>query len=107
MTKEIEPKKAAPENWHRADIVAALHKAGWSLRKLATHHGYSSPTTLAVPLDRPWPKGERLIASAIGIHPASIWPARYAKNAAKSKTKDSTSQGVLNPSQKRKKQKAA
>lgn len=107
MTKQRESKKTAPENWHRADIVAALHKAGWSLRKLAAHHGYSSPTTLAVPLDRPWPKGERLIASAIGIPPARIWPARYAKNQAKSKSKDSTSQGVLNQGPKRNKQKAA
>lgn len=78
MNKRHPPKKAAPLDWHRADIVASLRKAGWSLRQLSTHHGYSSPTTLKHALDRPWPKGERLVAEAIGIHPAEIWPSRYA-----------------------------
>lgn len=77
MSESRTRKKAAPKDWHRADIVAALHKAGWSLRKLATHHGYSAPTTLSAALDRHWPKGERLIAEAIGIDPATIWPSRY------------------------------
>lgn len=77
MTKRTSPKKASPKDWHRADIVAALRKAGWSLRRLATHHGYASPTTLSVAMDRPWPKGQQLIADAIGIDPAKIWPSRY------------------------------
>lgn len=77
MTQSKRPKKAEPENWHRADIVAALRKAGTSLRKLAKQHGYASPTTLIHAMDRPWPKGERLIAEAIGVHPATIWPVRY------------------------------
>lgn len=77
MNQRTAPKKPAPEDWHRADIVAALRKAGWSLRKLATHHGYKQPTTLIKALDRPWPKGERLIAGAIGISPEAIWPSRY------------------------------
>lgn len=77
MTKRSDPKKAALKDWHRADIVAELRKAGWSLRRLATHHGYASPTTLTNALARPWPKGERLIAEAIGIDPSEIWPSRY------------------------------
>ena len=28
-------KKAAANDWHRADILAALRKNGWSLRSLA------------------------------------------------------------------------
>jgi Ner family transcriptional regulator len=107
MNKQTECKKTAPENWHRADIVAALHKAGWSLRKLAIHHDYSSPTTLAHALDRPWPKGERLIAAAIGIDPAAIWPSRYAQNYTQPKAKDSTLQGVINPRSKQCKSQAA
>lgn len=79
MTKRNGPKKASLKDWHRADIVAALRKAGWSLRRLATHHGYASPTTLTTALARPWPKGERLIAAAIGVAPADIWPGRYPK----------------------------
>lgn len=78
MNEKSASKKASPEDWHRADIVAAVRKAGWSLRKLATHHGYSCATTLTVALDRHWPKGERLIADAIGTDPMTIWPSRYA-----------------------------
>ncbi|EEJ2444476.1 helix-turn-helix domain-containing protein [Salmonella enterica subsp. enterica serovar 13,23:y:e,n,z15] len=25
----------------------------------------------------PWPKGERLIAEALGVAPEKIWPSRY------------------------------
>ncbi|ROD80150.1 hypothetical protein C4Z03_027390 [Klebsiella pneumoniae subsp. pneumoniae] len=28
-------------------------------------------------LDRRYPKGERIIASAIGVEPSEIWPSRY------------------------------
>jgi Ner family transcriptional regulator len=78
-------KKSAPEDWHRADIIAALKKAGWSLRRLATYHGYASPTTLGHALSRPWPKGERIVAEAIGADPADIWPSRYQKRIAPSR----------------------
>lgn len=47
---------------------------------MAQHHGYAAPTTLTNALARPWPKGERIIAQAIGVSPAEIWPSRYAKN---------------------------
>lgn len=77
MPIQRKPKKAAPEDWHRADIVAALRKAGWSIRRLSKHHGYANPSTLCNALERPWPKGQRLIAEAIGIDPAEIWPSRY------------------------------
>ena len=70
-------KKPVTEDWHRAEIVCALRMAGWSLRKLSAHHGYASPTTLINALDHSWPKGERLIAAAIGIDPSEIWPSRY------------------------------
>lgn len=78
MSKANHPKKPAQLDWHRADIKAALEKAGWSLRRLSIHHGYKSPTTLKNALAQPWPKGEHLIADAIGVHPATIWPSRYA-----------------------------
>jgi len=63
-------------DWHRADIIAAVRKAGWNLSSLSRHHGYEQPI-LRFALDRKWPKGERLIAEAIGIPPQSIWPSRY------------------------------
>ncbi|MEA6566310.1 helix-turn-helix domain-containing protein, partial [Salmonella enterica subsp. enterica serovar Muenster] len=34
-----------------------------------------SPLTTA--FNRRWPKGERLIAEALGIAPEQIWPSRY------------------------------
>lgn len=71
-----ETKKAAVD-WHREDIKAALAKKGWSLRQLSLHHGYNNGSTLKNALDRPWLKGERLIADAIGIPPEEIWAARY------------------------------
>lgn len=77
MREHNNPKNTAPEDWHRADVICALRKAGWSLRQLSIHHNYTNPGTLKTALDRRWPKGERLIAEAIGVHPAEIWPSRY------------------------------
>ena len=64
------------EDWHAADIIAALHKRGMSLAALSRAAGLSS-STLANALTRPWPKGEWLIADALKIHPSEIWPSRY------------------------------
>lgn len=63
-------------DWHSADIIAALRKKGTSLAAVSRNAGLSS-STLANALSRPWPKGELLIAQAINIHPAEIWPSRY------------------------------
>jgi len=71
-------KNAAQDDWHRADVVAALHKKGWSLRELSKQSGLGAGT-LKSALDRPYPKAERIIADAIGIDPRVIWPNRYAK----------------------------
>lgn len=64
------------KNMHRADIVAALHKKALSLSKLGREHNLS-PHTLKNALDKPYPKGERIIADAIGLHSQDIWPERY------------------------------
>lgn len=61
-------KNATPKNWHRADIVAALKKKGWSLRALSMEAGLS-PNTLRSALAAPYLKGERIIAAAIGVNP--------------------------------------
>lgn len=70
--------KKTAVDWHRADIVAALHKKGWSLRKLSIQVGLSAGA-LNNALDRPWPKAESIIAAAIGEAPEAIWPSRYEK----------------------------
>lgn len=64
------------QDWHRADIRAELEKRGTSLRKLSREAGLSE-NTLRNALDRKWPKGERIIADAIGVSPKTIWPSRY------------------------------
>lgn len=67
---------ASHKDWHPADIIAALRKKGTSLAAVSRQAGLSS-STLANALTRPWPKGEWLIAGAINVHPAEIWPSRY------------------------------
>ncbi|MGL6025950.1 MAG: helix-turn-helix domain-containing protein [Vibrio sp.] len=61
---------------HRADIIAALKKKGISMSALSRDNGLAS-TTLANALEHPWPKGERIIAEALGMQPCEIWPSRY------------------------------
>ncbi len=65
-------------DWHRADIVAAVHKLGKTMRDISKDAGLSADT-LKNALDRRYPKGERLIAEAIGEEPSTIWPSRYNK----------------------------
>ncbi|EJS8839063.1 helix-turn-helix domain-containing protein [Salmonella enterica] len=66
------------QDWHSADIIAGLRKRGTSLAALSRKSGLAS-STLANALIRHWPKGERLIAEALGIVPEQIWPSRYRK----------------------------
>jgi len=77
MSIQHAPKKPPCGDWHPADIKAALEKSGWTLRRLSFHHGYKSGTTLKNALHKRWPKAQRLIAEALGLDPAVIWPSRY------------------------------
>ena len=69
-------KKPAPKDWHRADIICGLWKLGTSVQQLSRDNNYA-PTALNMTLSRPWPKGERIIAEALGVKPQQIWPSRY------------------------------
>lgn len=71
-------------DWHKADIIAAIHKKGSSLAELSRLAGLSS-STLANTLTRPWPKGERIIAEFLGVAPMVIWPSRYTEKSSKRK----------------------
>lgn len=66
-------------DWHPADIIAGLRKRGTSLAAVSRNAGLAS-STLANALTRHWPKGERLIAEALGVAPEDIWPSRYRKS---------------------------
>lgn len=70
-------KKANQEDWHPADIIAALRKKGWTLRALALHHGLKDSSSMSAALVRSLPANEKRIADAIGVHPKAIWPTRY------------------------------
>jgi lambda repressor-like predicted transcriptional regulator len=70
-------KKASQLDWHPADILAALHKRGITLRALAAQHGFTSSSTLSAAMVRSYPANEKRIAEALDIHPKSIWPSRY------------------------------
>lgn len=66
-------------DWHKADILAALKKKKISMAGLSREHGLSDGTLLNA-LNRNWPRGELIIANAIGVTPQEIWPSRYFEN---------------------------
>lgn len=70
------PKKPASKDWHRADIVAAVHKQGTTFQKLSLSLGYNDGV-LRNALNFPAPKYERQIAEFLGTTPQKIWPSRY------------------------------
>lgn len=63
-------------DWHRADVIAALKKKGFSLASLSRDAGLGA-RTLNNALERRYPKAEKIIAEAIGVEPFEIWPSRY------------------------------
>lgn len=76
--------KGSLQDWHRADIIAALHKQGLTLARLSREQGLA-PRTLNNALDRHYPRAELLIARALGMTPEDIWPVRYAEKRNKEK----------------------
>ncbi|EYU13421.1 transcriptional regulator, Nlp family [Photorhabdus aegyptia] len=66
------------EDWHPTDIIAALKKRGTTLAAVSRKVGLA-PSTLNNALIRHYPKGEKIIASELDLHPSDIWPSRYQK----------------------------
>lgn len=64
----------ATDDWHPADVKAALEKEGYSLRQLAKKHGYAH---FAKVLYEPWLAAEAIVADAVGVPAELIWPSRY------------------------------
>lgn len=65
-------------DWHPADIKAELNKKGLTLRALSVANNMH-PDSLKNALRTSYPRGERIIAAALGYQPEEIWPERYAK----------------------------
>lgn len=72
--------ESAAEDWHPADVISALHKAGWTLKALGLEHGLSGGSGLSKALTSSFPLGEQRIADALGVHPKTLWPSRYYEN---------------------------
>lgn len=70
-------KKPVDQDWHPADIKAALHKKGITLASIADAYGLTSSSALSSTFTRSYPLNEKRIADAIGVHPKVIWPTRY------------------------------
>ncbi|MHB1333433.1 MAG: helix-turn-helix domain-containing protein [Sulfuriferula sp.] len=77
MEQTKQPKKPAQQDWHPADVVAALWKRGTSLRRLSIENGYINEQSLRHGVRGCSVRGEQIIAKAIGLHPMKIWPSRY------------------------------
>ena len=65
-------------DWHPADIKAELNKKGLTLRALSLANNMHQDS-LKNTLRMRYPRGERIIAAALGYEPEEIWPNRYAK----------------------------
>lgn len=70
-------KKASREDWHPADIVAALHKRGFTLRDIARSHGLKDSSTLSKAMIASYPAAERRLAEAAGVPVQVMFAARY------------------------------
>lgn len=66
------------EDWSRKRIVYELHERNITLHSLSVKAGLA-PSTLKNALRVSYPKGERIIAEAIGVPPQKIWAKRYAE----------------------------
>ncbi|WP_457998660.1 helix-turn-helix domain-containing protein [Klebsiella michiganensis] len=75
---QIKDQNSSTENWHRADILAAIKKRGGTLAQLSRDNGLHERTLYNV-LERHWPKGEKIISDFIGVPVRTIWPERYKK----------------------------
>lgn len=64
----------AHEDWHPADVIAALRKRNTSLRQLAIQNDYSHIQRV---LTSPWLAAEQIVARALDKKPEDIWPSRY------------------------------
>ncbi|WP_262958399.1 transcriptional regulator [Salmonella enterica] len=63
-------------DWHRVDIIAALHKKRLSLASLGRANGLGNETLINA-LNHSYPRGELIIANALNTTPSEIWPSRY------------------------------
>lgn len=76
-------KGISAQDWHPADVKAALEKRGVSLRRLAQENGYSHFQRV---LTTHWWAAEQIVGKALGISPKKIWPSRYTGSRARAQS---------------------
>ena len=76
MNQSVAPQDADRKDWRPADIKAALENAGWSIARIARHHGVSRQLISYALRHHSW-TSEKRIADALDVHPMTIWPSRY------------------------------
>ncbi|MEX2126924.1 MAG: helix-turn-helix domain-containing protein [Xanthobacteraceae bacterium] len=87
--------------WHRADIIAAIHKKGSSLRRLGRDHGLAE-STLSAALSQPRTPSNRIIANFLGQPLHALWPQWFrADDALLTSPTKAARRGVRPSSQKR------
>ncbi|MFS1703770.1 helix-turn-helix domain-containing protein [Alteromonas sp. AMM-1] len=69
----------ADNDWHPADIIAAIRKQELTLTELAIQNGLPNRACQTA-IRKPHKKAEEVIASQLGLHPMQIWPSRYHSN---------------------------
>ena len=67
------------EDWHPADIKAAIQKKGTTIAELARNHGYDNATAFYRALTMRYPKVQKIIAKFLDTTPEEIWPSLYIK----------------------------
>jgi Ner family transcriptional regulator len=81
MVSKIEETNGSQENTMsvREWVKFRLHLKGYTLRSFGRLHGLTAGS-VGVVFYRPYPRMERLIASALEIQPWELWPSRYDEN---------------------------
>jgi Ner family transcriptional regulator len=74
MCMNTKQNTSAQQDMHPADVIAALHKRGTSLRQLAIQNGYAH---IGRVLTSQWLAAEQVVAKALDMKPEAIWPTRY------------------------------
>jgi Ner family transcriptional regulator len=65
------------QDWHPADIKAALAKRGHTLRSISAAAGLSNTAASKAITTKPWPALKRFIAQALDLPPQAIWPSIF------------------------------
>jgi len=73
-------KRSQAHDWHPADVLAALTKAGHRLDRIGPLLGLDRSAGGKALHQKPWPTVKAKIAALIGERPHKIWPSVFDEN---------------------------